>query len=74
MPKLYSARILINALQRAGFKIISQKGSHVKMSKRDAEKLFTAIIPNHKEIAQGTFNSILKQAGLTQKELEKFIK
>lgn len=74
MPKLYSARILLSALQRAKFSIISQRGSHIKLFKRDGNKIFNVIVPNHKEIAIGTFNSILKQAGMTKKELGKFIK
>ncbi len=73
MPKLYSARIVLSSLQRAGFSIISQKGSHIKVHKRKGEKSFTAIVPNHKEIAIGTFNSILKQAGMSKKEFDKFV-
>lgn len=74
MPKLYSARIILSALQRAGFSIITQKGSHIKLFKRENDKSNTVIVPNHKEIALGTFNSILKQAGMSRKELDKFIK
>ncbi len=74
MPKLYSARVILSALQRAGFVIISQKGSHIKLYKKHKVSSFTVIVPNHKEIAVGTFNSILKQAGLNRKELEKLIK
>jgi len=74
MPKLYSARIILSALQRAGFYIISQKGSHVKLNKVTGEKSFTVIVPNHKEVAMGTFQSILKQSGMTKKELENYIK
>lgn len=74
MPKLYSARIILSALQRAGFTIVSQKGSHIKLYKRTETKTFTVIVPNHKEIAIGTFSSILGQAGMTRKDLEKFIK
>lgn len=74
MPKLYSARVILNALQRAGYAIISQKGSHIKLFRREGEKSLTVIVPNHKEIAIGTFSSILKQAGMTRKELEEFIK
>lgn len=74
MPKLYSARIILSALQRAGFNIISQKGSHIKLYKRDGVKVFTVIVPNHKEIAIGTFGSILRQTGMSKKELEKFIR
>lgn len=74
MPKLYSARIVISALQRAGFTTVSQKGSHIKLYRRIEDQVFTVIVPNHKEIAIGTFNSILKQAGMTKKELESWIK
>ena len=74
MPKLYSARVVLASLQRAGFSIISQKGSHIKLYKRKGEKSFTTIVPNHKEIAIGTFNSILKQAGMSKKEFEKFVR
>ena len=74
MPKLYSARIILAALQRAGFSFISQRGSHIKLFKRDGDKNFTVIVPNHNEIAIGTFNSILKQAGMNRKSLEKFIR
>ncbi|MBU1000296.1 type II toxin-antitoxin system HicA family toxin [Patescibacteria group bacterium] len=74
MPRLYSAKIILSALQRAGFIIVSQKGSHIKLSKSQRRKSFTVIVPNHKEIAMGTFFSILRQADMTKKELEKFIK
>ncbi len=73
MPKLYSARIVLNSLKRAGFLIVSQKGSHIKLTKMENLKTFTVIVPNHKEIASGTFQSILKQAGMNKKEFEKFV-
>lgn len=74
MPKLYSARVILNALQRNGFKVVSQKGSHIKLYKKVDNKIYTAIVPNHKEVAMGTFNSVLHQAGMTRKEFEKFVK
>lgn len=74
MPKLYSARVLLSALQRAGFSIFSQKGSHIKLYKRKGSKNLTVIVPNHKEIAMGTLSSILNQADMTKKELEKFVR
>lgn len=74
MPKLYSAKTTLSTLQRSGFSIISQRGSHIKLFRREENRAFTVIVPNHKEIAIGTFNSILKQAGMTKKEFEKFVK
>lgn len=70
MPKLYSARQVIRALQRLGFVIVSQKGSHIKLRKTIDDSVFSPIIPNHKEIAMGTLQSILRQAGITKKELD----
>ncbi|OGE29493.1 hypothetical protein A2867_00800 [Candidatus Daviesbacteria bacterium RIFCSPHIGHO2_01_FULL_40_11] len=74
MPRLYSAKKILAALQRAGFVMISQKGSHIKLYKKQGLKGLTVIVPNHKEIAIGTFSSILRQADMTRKELEGFIK
>lgn len=73
MPKLYSSRKIVKALQRIGFEIISQKGSHIKLRRTFDGMTYTAIVPNHKEVAFGTFNSILKQAGITWEELEENI-
>lgn len=74
MPKLYSARVVLSALQRGGFSITSQRGSHVKLTKTVSGKTYVTIIPNHKEIARGTFSSILKQANLTEEEFQKLLK
>lgn len=74
MPKLYSAREVLKTLQRAGFRIVSQRGSHIKLAKKAKNKTYIAIVPNHKEIAVGTFNSILKQAGMTKEEFQNLIK
>lgn len=70
MPKLYSARIIIKTLQKAGFEKVSQKGSHIKLRGLREGKLHTVIVPNHKEIAKGTFSSILNQAEMTRVEFE----
>lgn len=74
MPKLYSSKTVISALQRDDFIVISQRGSHIKLHKKIRDKTFTVIVPNHKEIAIGTFNSILKQAGKTKQEFEKLVR
>lgn len=74
MPKLYSARTIIKALERNGFILIGQKGSHVKLRRKLGEHKLTVIVPCHKEVAIGTFLSILKQAGITRKEFEKLLR
>lgn len=74
MAKLYSGQKIIKALTRAGFSIISTKGSHVKLRGIRAGKLHTVIVPKHKEVALGTFKSILKQAAIELEELSKYIR
>lgn len=74
MPKLYSAREILSALQRAGFLVVSQKGSHIKLTKNKNDKIYTVIVPYHKEVAVGTFSSILRQAGITRNEFNSFLK
>ena len=74
MSKLYSGREIIKALQKDNFILVSQKGSHVKLVKEAHNQKFTVIVPNHREVAIGTFSSILRQAGKTRIEFEKLLK
>jgi len=73
MPNLYSAKQVLKALKKAGFKEISQRGSHIKLRGLREEKLLTVIVPNHKIIAKGTFSSVLRQAEMTRKEFENYL-
>jgi predicted RNA binding protein YcfA (HicA-like mRNA interferase family) len=59
---------VIAALQRAGFEIERQSGSHVRLS--HAGKRRQAVVPMHggRDLTPGTLHSILKQAGLTVDE------
>lgn len=74
MPKLYSGQKIIKALIRAGFYTVSTKGSHVKLRGIRFGKLQTVIVPKHKEVAVGTFKSILKQAAIEFEELRRYIR
>ena len=73
MPKTYSGQKIIKALIRAEFYIVSTKGSHVKLRGIRFGKLQTVIVPKHKEVAYGTFQSILKQAAMEFEELKKYL-
>ena len=68
-PILSPKRIIKIMTQRFGFEKISKKGSHVKYKNFYTQKIF--IIQMHKEVAAGTFKSILEQANV---ELEEFLK
>ena len=73
MPRRYSAKQVIKGLKRFGFTKVSQKGSHIKFRGIVDGKLQTAIVPDHKQIAPGTFNSIVRQSGLSKQALESAI-
>lgn len=64
MPRLpiVSGSAAVSALARLGFEQVSQKGSHVKVRNTDGR---IAIVPMHRELAEGTLRSILRQAGVS---------
>jgi predicted RNA binding protein YcfA (HicA-like mRNA interferase family) len=72
VPKLYSSREVIKALEREGFAFVSQRGSHVKYRKSSNGGSLTVIVPaGRKQIPRGTFRSILRQSGLDEGAFER---
>ncbi len=70
-PSLSPAKLL-KALKRAGFIEEAQKGSHVALVHLESNCRTT--IPMHsKDIKRGLLKAIIKQAGLTESELRKFL-
>jgi len=57
----------VQALQRAGFVVVSTRGSHRKLRHPDGR---VAIVPLHRSLARGTLASVLRQAGLTPAEFK----
>ena len=56
----------IKALERAGFVVSRQKGSHITLVRADPKAQTT--IPNHKELDRGTLRAIIRQSGLSVDE------
>jgi len=52
--KVMSANEVTNMLKKNGWDIISQHGSHIKLRKNG----YICIVPNHKEIKEGTLGNI----------------
>jgi len=65
LPVISGAK-LVGVLEKVGFKVVRRKGSHVSLQKG----VHRTVIPLHDELAKGTLMAILKQCGLTRKELE----
>lgn len=59
---------LINALQKAGFEIVRQRGSYIRMQHEDAR---VVTIPTHagKTLGKGLLRKIFRDAELTVEEL-----
>jgi len=68
LPSLSYIQV-IRALKRAGFIVVRQRGSHIRLQKRERDKVIKLTIPAHKAIKKGTLNRIIKDAKLT---IEKF--
>jgi predicted RNA binding protein YcfA (HicA-like mRNA interferase family) len=70
MPKLprLSGRELIKILELFEFVEIRQKGSHIILKKKTGDGSIGTVVPDHKELAEGTIKGILKQAQITIEE------
>jgi predicted RNA binding protein YcfA (HicA-like mRNA interferase family) len=62
---------LIRALERDGWTVVRQRGSHVRLKK--ANRRNALVVPLHREIRKGTLAGILRDAGLTGEELRKLL-
>lgn len=65
-----SGKELIKVLQREGFIIVRQKGSHVSLYKDE----FRTVVPLHSDLSKGTLIGILKQCGTTKEKLVELLK
>jgi len=63
-----SGNDVIKALEKAGFKIVGRKDSHVRLKKKTEKEVYIVIVPLHKELKKGTLNSIIRRSGLTREE------
>ena len=69
---LLSALEIIKILALFGFHPVRQTGSHIHLFNAETRRLVT--VPNHPEIATGTFLSILKQANVNRDDFLKLVK
>jgi len=71
LPALTPAA-MVRALQKAGFRVVRQSGSHVIMYKEGLPRPIP--VPVHsKELKHNLQNRIIKEAGLTIEEFRKFL-
>ena len=61
---------IIRALQRDGWTVVRQRGSHIRPQKRIGDEVLKLTVPAHRPVKSSTLSHILKQARL---ELERFL-
>ena len=63
LPRVSGAET-VRALERLGFSIARQRGSHIVMRRGQSG----CVVPNHREIKTGTLAGVLRQAGVSVEE------
>ena len=62
---------VVRALQKLGFTVRRQHGSHIVMRRDDP--FAQTVVPNHRQIDRGTLRAILRQTEITTEELIKLL-
>lgn len=62
---------LIRVLERLGWEVVRQRGSHVRL--RHPERSTLLVVPLHRELKRGTLAGILRDANLGRGELEELL-
>lgn len=70
---LISGHRAIRALEQAGFQIIRQKGSHVRLERIIDDETLKITVPLHDELKKGTLLAIIKEAGFSVEEFERLL-
>lgn len=76
MPRrpVVTGREAIRALEKAGYELTRQHGSHAILVHPDTEKVVTVPVQAGRELTPKTLSSILSQAGLSADELRRLLK
>lgn len=61
---------IIRALQRDGWTIVRQRGSHIRLQKHIGNEVFKLTVPAHRPVKRSTLAHILKQARI---DVEQFL-
>jgi len=72
VPSLSYIKV-IKALQKDGWIIVRQKGSHIRIQKRYKEETLKITVPAHIPIKRSTLSHIIKQARITLKDFLKLL-
>jgi predicted RNA binding protein YcfA (HicA-like mRNA interferase family) len=69
LPRDLTGADVAKALQRLGFVVRRQTGSHLILRREHR----TVVVPQHRPVKPGTLRGILEQAGLTTEDLQQML-
>jgi len=72
VPALNYDRI-VAALQRDGWVVVRQRGSHIRLQKHLPDKTLKLTLPMHKPVKRSTLSHVLKQANMTVEDLNRLL-
>jgi predicted RNA binding protein YcfA (HicA-like mRNA interferase family) len=55
---------IVKALQRDGWIVVRQRGSHIRLQKHIGYEVLKITVPAHRPVKSSTLSHILKQAGI----------
>ncbi|MHC1726083.1 MAG: type II toxin-antitoxin system HicA family toxin [Syntrophobacteraceae bacterium] len=64
---------VIKALQRDGWVIVRQRGSHIRLQKHTRMEVLKLTVPGHSPVKRSTLAHILKQARISLEEFESLL-
>jgi len=65
-----SAKKVIKALGKIGYKIVRQRGSHIRLRNNVSSNAKPITVPNHKTLKSGLLIKIIKDTGI---DIDEFI-
>ena len=69
LPRVSGAQA-IRALEKLGFVVVRQRGSHVMLRRGP----IGCVVPNHRELKTGTLSGVLRQAGVTAEQFSEVLR
>ena len=64
---------IVKALQRDGWTVVRQRGSHIRLQKRIGNELLKLTVPAHRPVKRSTLSHILKHARLEVDEFTQLL-
>ena len=65
--------LVVRALQRAGWVVVRQRGSHIRLHKHLPNETLKITVPAHRPIKRSTLSHILHYARLSVEEFQEFM-